>query len=95
MRAMRTPLALEFLNLPPGVSDRPPSWGKVVRIGEVLRSGFDYCLYVDADAIFVRFDADIREYISATKDLHLCWHSQDNSENYVAMPGHFNTGVAL
>lgn len=95
MRRYADTFGLEFLNMPPGLSDRPPAWGKIHRIREVLRSGFDYCFCVDADTIFVRFDADIRDHITPAKDLHLCWHSPDNSESYAAIQGHFNTGVML
>jgi len=95
MRRYADTFGLEFLNIPPGLSDRPPAWGKIHRIREVLRSGFDHCFYVDADTIFVRFDADIRDHVTPAKDLHLCWHSSDNSESYAAIQGHFNTGVML
>jgi nucleotide-diphospho-sugar transferase len=95
MRRYAEAFGLEFLNMPPGVPDRPPAWGKVHRIREILQSGYDYCFYVDADTIFVRFDSDIRDHIAAAKDLHLCWHDQDNSESYADIRGHFNTGVMV
>jgi hypothetical protein len=95
MRRYADAFSLEFLNRPIAPSDRPTSWGKIVQVREVLRSGFDYCFYVDADTMFVRFDADIRDSIAEGKDLHLCWHCADNSESYAAIPGHFNCGVAV
>ncbi|MEA2930108.1 MAG: hypothetical protein QOG38_2536 [Hyphomicrobiales bacterium] len=95
MRRYADAFGLEFLPRPIALSDRPTSWGKILQVREVLRSGFDYCFYVDADTMFVRFDADIRDSISAGKDLHLCWHCADNSESYAAIPGHFNAGVAV
>ena len=93
MRHYADAFNLQFFALSPGAQGRPPSWGKISRICEVLQAGFDYCLYVDADTMFVRFDRDVRDEIDATSDLHLCWHDPENSEAYAPVPGHFNGGV--
>ena len=95
MRRYADIFGLEFLTMPPKAEGRPPLWGKIKCIREVLQSGFDYCLFVDADAIFVRFDEDIRNHITPGRDLSLCWHGPDNSESYGVIQGHFNTGVML
>jgi hypothetical protein len=94
MRRYADTFGLELLSMSPE-QDRPPSWGKITRIREVLQSGFDYCFFVDADAMFVRFDEDIRDHITAAKDLYLCWCSPRTSEKYNVWPAHFNVGVMI
>ena len=86
---------LEFLNMLPETKSRPAAWSKITRIREVLQSGFEYCFYVDADAMFVRFDEDIRKHLKVEKDLYLCSHSPSNSENYAPIQEHFNSGVMV
>jgi uncharacterized coiled-coil protein SlyX len=95
LRRYADTFGLELLIMKPETQDRPPHWGRITRIREVLQSGFEYCFYVDPDATFVRFDEDIRDHITAAKNLHLCWHSPDNSESYDPIPGHFSTGVMV
>lgn len=95
MRRYADIFGLELLIMRPEAQDRPALWGKIKLIREVLQSGLEYCLFVDADSIFVRFDEDIRDRIIPSKDLYLCWHCPNNSESYSAIPGHFNTGVML
>ena len=60
MRRYADTFGLELLIMQPGTQDRPATWAKIKRIREVLQSGFEYCFYVDADVMFVRFDDDIR-----------------------------------
>jgi galactosyl transferase GMA12/MNN10 family len=86
---------LELIHMSPDSAGRPPAWGKITRIREVLQRGFDYCFYVDADTIFVRFDRDIRDDIVAARDLHLCLHDPANSEDYFVAEPHLNTGVMI
>lgn len=93
MRRYADIFGLDFLIMQPEAPDRPVHWGRITRIREVLQSGFEYCLYVDPDAMFVRFDEDIRDHMIAGKDLFICWHDPDNSENYKPIMGHFSTGV--
>jgi hypothetical protein len=95
MRCYANAFGLEFLSLRPDVSDRPTAWSKITRIREVLQSGFEYCFYIDTDALFVRFDDDIRDHLTGEKDLYLCWHSSNNSEPYEPLAAHYNTGVMV
>ena len=95
MRRYADTFGLELVILQPDTSDRPATWSKITRIREVLQAGFEYCFYVDADTLFVRFDEDIRNYIPAGKDLCICWHDPDNSEDYSPIQGHFNAGVMI
>jgi hypothetical protein len=95
MRRYADQFDLEFIIRPPDSGARKATWGKILRIRDVLRSGFDYCFYVDADAMFVRFDEDIRDHIQADKDLYLCWHGPEETESYAPLTGHFNAGVMV
>jgi galactosyl transferase GMA12/MNN10 family len=95
MRRYADAFDLEFLSTSPESHGRPAPWSKITCIREVLRSGFDYCFWVDADAMFVRFDENIRDHLAASKDLYLCWHGPANSEAYQSVSGHFNTGVTV
>lgn len=95
MRRYADTFGLELLIMRPETQDRPATWGKITRIREVLQSGFEYCFYVDSDAIFVRFDENIRDHITTAKDLYLCWYSPNNSESYCPIPAHFNAGVMI
>jgi ADP-heptose:LPS heptosyltransferase len=93
MRRYADAFGLQFFEFSAEAHGRPPAWAKILRIREILQSGFDWCLYVDADTMFVRFDQDIRDQIDKVHDLHLCWHDEGNSEIYAPLSGHFNTGV--
>ena len=95
MRRYADAFGLEFITASPAQSDRPTSWAKIPRIREVLLSGYDYCICVDADTLFVRFDADIRNELVCEKDLWLCWHGPENAEPYVDLAGHYNAGVSI
>jgi len=86
---------LDFLSMPRETNSRPASWSKITCIRKVLQSDFDYCFYVDADALFVRFDEDIRKHLNAKKDLYLCSHNPNNSEAYAPIQEHFNAGVMV
>lgn len=49
--------------------DRPPAWRRVRLIAELFDQGFDYVMWVDADAVFTRFDVSILSEVS--RDAHL------------------------
>jgi hypothetical protein len=54
---------------------RPPAWAKVHYLMAELRAGkYDYVLWVDADACFVRLDKDILDDAPADKDISLVNH---------------------
>jgi hypothetical protein len=55
-------------------SDRPVSWNKILIIQKLLEEGYDFVFFIDADAIFVRFDEDIADEIESDKDLYLVKH---------------------
>lgn len=51
-------------------SNRPPSWNKILLIQNLLKK-YDCVLWVDADALFTRFDLDITQELEPDKDLYL------------------------
>ncbi len=76
---------------------RPPAWAKIPLITGLFDEGCDFVLWVDADAVAVRTDADIRAEIEDGKDAYLACHQLTGSP----MPGMTvildvpNTGVML
>jgi len=52
-------------------SVRPPSWNKILVIKKLFQEGYDFVFWVDADALFVRFDEDIADEIEEDKDFYL------------------------
>jgi len=55
------------------LSTRPPSWNKILIAKKLLRK-YDFVFWLDADAVFVRFDKDIRKEIEPGKDLYIVRH---------------------
>lgn len=66
---------------------RKGGWVKIEPIGEALSAGFDFVLWLDADALVVRKDVDVRAAIDDTADLWMAWHPIDDH--------HYNSGVML
>lgn len=50
--------------------DRPPAWAKIYLTEQMFDQGYDYVLWVDADAYFRRTDDDIRHEIDADHDIY-------------------------
>ncbi len=57
-------------------TDRPAPWEKIICIQESLDAGYDFVLWIDADAMIVDLEADIRREIdgSPDKDFFLVRH---------------------
>lgn len=51
--------------------ERPASWYRLKYIPELFDQGFDFVFWVDADALFLRYDLDIGEVIEPGKDLYI------------------------
>ena len=77
--------------------DRHPAWIKISSVCEALTEEFDFVLWLDADALFVRNDVDVRTAIHPTADLQLSWHGPETTDWQAPsdLPPHFNTGVLL
>jgi hypothetical protein len=80
---------------------RPPAWAKIhYLIAEIRSAKYDYVLWVDADACFVRTDQNILDQASAGKDLWMA-NLVCLREPLVDHPGVYlacdrpNTGVLL
>lgn len=71
--------------------ERPPAWHRLQMIRELFDEGYRYVLWVDADSIFVRLDADVLAELRPNKDLYLVEHT------HPAYPSSRvpNTGVML
>jgi hypothetical protein len=54
--------------------NRPSPWHRVKLIPELFDKGYDYVLWVDADALFVRFDVDVRDEMPEGIDLCMVRH---------------------
>jgi Methyltransferase domain/galactosyl transferase GMA12/MNN10 family len=67
---------------------RPPAWGKIRLVRELLDE-YHWVLWIDADAIIVDMEADIRQVIQPGKDLYIAALPKDGSRRLV------NTGVFL
>jgi hypothetical protein len=72
--------------------DRPASWFRVRWIPQLFDEGYDYVLWVDADAIFSRFDVDVRSVIDPNADLHMVQHYHKLKRREFMSP---NMGVIL
>jgi hypothetical protein len=51
-------------------SNRPPAWNKILVVKKLL-DDYEYVLWVDSDAVMVRFDKDIRDEMEPGKYLYL------------------------
>lgn len=71
--------------------ERHPAWHRVQFIPELLNRGYEYVLWLDADALIVRYDFDIRRVINGKSDLYLVQHDNPNHRPTLVP----NTGVML
>jgi hypothetical protein len=67
--------------------ERKAGWVKIEPIRVALSDGFDFVLWLDADVLVIRKDADVREAADDAVDIQMAWHTIGNP--------HFNTGVML
>lgn len=80
---------------------RPPAWAKIRYLIDEIRKGeHEFLLWIDADACFVRGDADILICVRPEKDLFLVNHCVNGGmlTNFPGVHAYFerpNTGVIL
>ena len=74
-----------------GETERPPAWSRIPWIRSLFDEGHEYVVWLDADALFVRFDVDIRTLIEPDVDFYLVAHEHSNLTNGRAP----NTGVMM
>jgi hypothetical protein len=89
MKALADANGYEFRAVTREDCERPAGWIKIEPILDALAADFDFVFWLDADAVVLRSDMDVRTAVSGAKDLYMCWHEPR------AFPAHFNTGVML
>lgn len=53
---------------------RPTSWFKILRLAGLLAAGYDTAIWVDADALFVRYEPSILDAAPTTRPLWMTLH---------------------
>ena len=74
---------------------RKGGWLKIGPIRQALEEQFDWLLWVDADALFLRADEDIRAEIRDDVDIQMALHEPQPKSRHEELSAHFNTGVML
>ena len=69
-------------------ADRPVPWYKLLLIQKIFSENYDYVFWVDADALFVNYERNIKDEIEKGRELYLVKHGINGRE----IP---NTGVFL
>ncbi len=69
-------------------TDRPAPWYKILLIQKILSENYGYVFWVDADALFVNYESNIKDEIEKGRELYLIKHNINGEE----IP---NTGVFL
>ena len=72
------------------ILDRPTPWHRIKFIPKLFADGFDFVIWMDADAVITRFDVDIRSIIKPDKDLYMVQHEYNGRNDPVP-----NTGFLL
>jgi len=78
-------ISLRFDDNP--ILDRPTSWHRIVFIPKLFAEGFDFVIWMDADAIITRFDVDVRSLIKPDKDLYIVQHENIGEDGPVPNAG--------
>ncbi len=74
----------------PLYGERPPSWGKLVLLRELLRT-YELVFWIDADAIIVDIERDVLSEIDPAHDVWLARHPQQRREDETVL----NAGIIL
>ena len=53
---------------------RPAAWHKIELIHQLFEEGFEFVFWIDADALFLRYDDDIQCLIRPDKDIYMVRH---------------------
>lgn len=64
-------------------------WGKVKLIQQALAQGYDYVFWIDADAVIVDMDTDLRTAFTGEGSIGCCVHDAHG------IPRHLNVGVTF
>jgi len=76
---------------------RKPNWIKITLIRKALAEDpHDLVVWIDADAVIVRLDAELHELLPSDADLGMVWHGGDGPDGKLNRdPAHFNNGVII
>ena len=55
-------------------TERNPSWQKIPLILGLFQEGYDFVFWLDADALFLRYDQGLQEMIEPGKDIYMVSH---------------------
>ncbi|MEZ5786874.1 MAG: hypothetical protein R3D62_10530 [Xanthobacteraceae bacterium] len=66
-----------------------PYWMKITSIRRALDGSHDIVFWIDADALIVRLEFDVRLALPMDKDLGMVWHSPGGVDSC----SHFNAGI--
>lgn len=68
-----------------------PYWIKITSIRKALDGSHGIVFWIDADALIVRLEFDVRLALPVDKDLGMVWHSPGGVDSY----SHFNAGIIV
>lgn len=102
MREYAQRYGMDFRHFEFSIQNRHPSWGKI-KIAQDLLRDYETIMWVDCDALFVRYDDDIRKCIEPGKyiyaaghptPMYLGWpHALDGGFISIGKQKHLNAGV--
>jgi len=78
-------ISLRFDDNP--VLERPTPWHRIKFIPKLFAEGFDFVVWMDADAIITRFNVDVRSIIKPDKDLYMVQHEYNGKDNPIPNSG--------
>jgi hypothetical protein len=95
MRSLADRFGYRFVEIRRDDCTRRGGWIKIEPICAALREDFDFVLWLDADALIVRTDRDVRTAVTGEFDLYMTWHDTDASPQARSFIPHYNSGVML
>ncbi|MEO0341907.1 MAG: putative nucleotide-diphospho-sugar transferase [Pseudomonadota bacterium] len=74
------------------IKERHPAWYRIQLIQQLFAEGYEWVMWLDADAIFVRFDVDVLDQAEDGSDLYFVHETGFSGAAYQPAP---NSGVML
>jgi hypothetical protein len=78
-------MSLRFDDNP--VLERPIAWHRIKFIPKLFAEGFDFVVWMDADAVITRFNVDVRSIIKPDKDLYMVQHEYNGKDDPIPNSG--------
>jgi hypothetical protein len=96
MRAFAERHSYEFRIVEFERCDHRNPWLKIDAIRASLREYFDFIVWLDVDALILRFDVDVRSVLPNGADLFMAWHGPDTARlDGAKFVSHYNSGVLV